>query len=159
MAIRSTAKAVVLHQGKVLLNHCQDENNGDYYSLPGGGQHPGESLHQAVMREVLEETGYSVTPVEFCGVFEEICNDPELLECYPEYHHKMYHFFLCNLAGEKAVPPTQVDPMQLSSQWIALEELANIRILPEFLSHSILGMTKGEPPRYFGVQQVAKNHG
>ena len=36
MSIRSTAKAIVVDRGRVLLNLCQDQWNGEYYTLPGG---------------------------------------------------------------------------------------------------------------------------
>ena len=38
MSVRSTAKAIIIHNDKILLNKCYDKNNGHYYSLPGGGQ-------------------------------------------------------------------------------------------------------------------------
>lgn len=36
MAIRNAAKAIVIRDGKVLLNKCIDETNEIYYDLPGG---------------------------------------------------------------------------------------------------------------------------
>ena len=60
--IRSTAKAIVLHEGRVLLNHAADAYRGDFYALPGGGQHRFETLEDAVVRECLEETGCRVRP-------------------------------------------------------------------------------------------------
>jgi len=40
-----------------------------YWSIPGGLVETGESLDEAVRREVLEETGLRVKPVEMFGVF------------------------------------------------------------------------------------------
>jgi len=42
--VRSTAKGILVHEGKVLLNRCRDKYNGDYFSLPGGGQEKYETL-------------------------------------------------------------------------------------------------------------------
>ena len=53
MSIRSTVKAIIINDNKVLLNRCFDENNGYYYSLPGGGQNQYETLHDAIIRECL----------------------------------------------------------------------------------------------------------
>ena len=64
MGIRSTAKAIIVQNGKILLNKCVDEKNGDYYTLPGGGQNTFESLSETLVRECLEETGYSVSPIK-----------------------------------------------------------------------------------------------
>ena len=35
MRIKSTAKALIINEGKLLLNKCHDKLNGYYYSLPG----------------------------------------------------------------------------------------------------------------------------
>ena len=47
MNVRSTVKAIILHEGKVLLNRCRDANNGEYFSLPGGGQEQYETMAEA----------------------------------------------------------------------------------------------------------------
>ena len=64
LAIRNSAKALILHDGKLLLNRCVSRL-GIYYALPGGGQHDGELLTEAVRREVLEETGLRVKNLRF----------------------------------------------------------------------------------------------
>ena len=63
MSIRSAAKAVILHNNNILLNQCHSAALGDYYTLPGGGQHQYETMEQAAVRECLEETGYTVIPI------------------------------------------------------------------------------------------------
>lgn len=50
MSVRSIAKKIIVNNNKILLNKCFDENNGDYYSLPCGGQHTYETLHEAIIR-------------------------------------------------------------------------------------------------------------
>ena len=55
--VRNSAKALVLHEDRILLNRCAS-HYGEYYALPGGGQRPGELLTEAVCRELLEETGF-----------------------------------------------------------------------------------------------------
>ena len=64
MAIRNSAKAIVIDRGRILLNRCTSRF-GEYYALPGGGQNPGETLIETVKRELLEETGYEVNPDPF----------------------------------------------------------------------------------------------
>lgn len=54
---RSAARGIVLREGKLLTIHT---DRGDY-KFPGGGVEPGESLEQALRREMLEETGYELT--------------------------------------------------------------------------------------------------
>ena len=45
------------------------DNGRSYWTLPGGGVNEGESLEQAVVREVLEETSLDIKVVKF--LFEE----------------------------------------------------------------------------------------
>ena len=37
MSIRTTVKAIIIKDGKILVNKCRDEKFGDYFSLVGGG--------------------------------------------------------------------------------------------------------------------------
>ena len=71
MSARNSAKAVVINNGKLLVNRCRSRF-GDYYTLPGGGQRTGEMLPETVKRELLEETGYSVTPIRLSGIYERL---------------------------------------------------------------------------------------
>jgi 8-oxo-dGTP pyrophosphatase MutT (NUDIX family) len=52
--------------GRLLL---QEKSSGEGWSLPAGAIEPGETPDQAVRREVLEETGFSVVPTRILGVF------------------------------------------------------------------------------------------
>ncbi len=54
--MRVRVAAVMLLDGKlVLVRHRMGEKR--YHLLPGGGVEPGESVHEALEREVSEETG------------------------------------------------------------------------------------------------------
>ena len=65
-SIVPSVTAVVLNeQGELLLVHRTD--NG-LWALPGGGVDPGESVTDAVVREVKEETGLDIADVRLCGV-------------------------------------------------------------------------------------------
>ena len=159
MGVRSTVKAIVLHDGKVLLNRCFDQNNGTYYSLPGGGQEQGESIDEALRRECLEETGYTVEPVKFAALMEEICRDPFILENYAQYAHKMLHIFVCKLASEKVVPPSETDDAQIACEWIPLESVSSLNLLPTQVKAYFQNLTDGVCPLYLGTSYLEHNHG
>lgn len=159
MGIRSAAKAIIVNENKVLLNKCFDDNNGNYYSLPGWGQNIYESLEEAIVRECLEETGYYVIPKKFIGLCEEICEDIKFRELYPEYSHKMYHIFLCELGEEDIKDPTEIDAMQISSEWIDIESLDKIRLLPSALNNNIKNMIEDEEIMFLGTEHIRYNHG
>ena len=158
MSIRSTAKAIVVDHGRVLLNLCRDQWNGEYYTLPGGGQETYETIAQALVRECREETGYTVRPVRFAALCEEICDDPLMREQYPVYAHKMLHIFLCELASPERQEPTEVDDFQLSCQWVETERLVEITVLPAPLGKHLKEILDGAPPLFLGSDHLAHNH-
>lgn len=159
MSIRSTAKAIIIDNDKILLNKCFDEHNGEYYSLPGGGQHTYETLQEAVVRECLEETGYNVTPVAFAALCEEICDDLVNREQYPEYTHRMLHIFMCKLSSDIRSSPTEIDDMQLSAQWIDLKDLKSIHLLPKLVNDNIENIISNKYPVFLGSEHISYNHG
>jgi 8-oxo-dGTP pyrophosphatase MutT (NUDIX family) len=63
--VRLSAKAFVVDgAGRLLLLDCTDPHRPDvrWWELPGGGVEPGEDEVDALVREVLEETGLVVEP-------------------------------------------------------------------------------------------------
>src|SRR4051812_33963864 len=52
--------------GDLLVVHKTDNS---LWALPGGGVDPGESVSDAVVREVKEETGLDVNVLELTGVY------------------------------------------------------------------------------------------
>lgn len=159
MSIRSTAKAIIIDRNKVLLNKCFDKYNGAYYSLPGGGQNTSETLFDAVIRECLEETGYTVSPKRFAALCEEICDNPQTKELYPEYIHKMYHIFICELVNDMRQNPTDIDDMQIGSEWVNIDNLDEIRILPNVLNNNLKTIIKNEVTLFLGSEHIQYNHG
>jgi mutator protein MutT len=53
---------IVMRDSKVLLIHRVNRHGEEYYCFPGGHQEPGETIEQAVVRELAEETSLQVTP-------------------------------------------------------------------------------------------------
>ena len=59
--------AAIFRDGKVLLVRRARSPGKGFYSLPGGRVEHGESLHQALAREVDEETGLRIEIVGLAG--------------------------------------------------------------------------------------------
>ncbi|MFD4461316.1 NUDIX hydrolase [Nocardia sp. NPDC058480] len=77
-AIKVAVSAVVLDElGRILMIRRTDN---DLYAIPGGGLEAGETVSEAVAREVLEETGIRVEVTDLVGVF----SNPEHVIAYDD---------------------------------------------------------------------------
>src|SRR5436305_14801630 len=61
--------AVIFNEEGVLLAHRRDI---DWWNLPGGGMEAGETVDEAICREVRDETGLEVEVAQLVGV----CSKP-----------------------------------------------------------------------------------
>ncbi len=87
--------AIIVEGDRVLLVERGQEPQKGRWSLPGGLVEVGESLKDAVRREVREETGLEVEPVAVFEVFERIMRDET---GRPEYHYVLIDY-LCRARG------------------------------------------------------------
>lgn len=67
--------AAIIRDGKALLVRRARPPAAGLYTLPGGGVEVGETLMEAVAREVREETALVVEPVALAGYRETIARD------------------------------------------------------------------------------------
>ena len=76
-------------RGPILLVERAGNPLKGFWSLPGGLVETGERLEDAIRREVLEETGLRVRPVELFGVFERIIQSKR---GRTEYHYILFDY-------------------------------------------------------------------
>src|ERR1700693_1218668 len=67
--------AAIIRDGKVLVVRRARKPALGIYTLPGGGVETGETLMQAVTREVREETSLEIEPVALAGHREAMVRD------------------------------------------------------------------------------------
>jgi 8-oxo-dGTP diphosphatase len=122
--------AVALRDGELLLVRRGRGPAAGEWSVPGGRVRVGEELHEAVVREVAEETGLEVVVEHFLGWVERI----------DDAHHFVILDFAVSVLEPGQVPTAGDDAAEVA--WIPLSELDGVRLvdgLLEFLvDHDIL---------------------
>jgi 8-oxo-dGTP pyrophosphatase MutT (NUDIX family) len=108
-----TVAAVVERDGRFLF--VEEEANGRrVLNQPAGHLDPGESLVQAVTREVLEETAHRITPTALLGIYRWIYD--------PEDVTFLRFAFLGRVDGVEA--GRRLDKEILAAVWLSPAELA-----------------------------------
>lgn len=155
MPIRSAAKALLYENGRILLNSHTTGEGEAYYDLPGGGQRLYETLEEALVREILEETGISAEPVRFQALAEEIWDGPAMREAFPDYCHRVMHIFLARSLPGKRREKSEMDYQQTGSVWVTPEEADKLPIVPVQLRGRMREVLESPAPVYLGSVHCA----
>jgi 8-oxo-dGTP pyrophosphatase MutT (NUDIX family) len=122
--VRYAARVILLDpQDRVLLmRYDAPPPNGVHWSTPGGGVEPGESHHDAALRELAEETGWS--DIALLG---EVVRHSNVVSIGSRPVLQYERLFLAR-TDQPARPITGVDAMHLSDgiaawHWWTLAEL------------------------------------
>lgn len=115
----------------LLIRRGQEPLKGEW-SLPGGAVELGETLEEAICREVLEETGLVVEVVDTVRAFDRISRD--------ETSRVRYHYvlidFLCQVTGGSLACATDA----VEARWAGAEELDGLTPLTVEVIHKALRM-------------------
>jgi len=109
--------AAIVRDGKIFV-----VRRDGLFSLPGGVVEAGETLKEAVMREVSEETGIAIEPVALAGFRETIARD--------QADRVERHFvILCFAARWQAGEPALNEELS-EARWLDPQELATLPTTP-----------------------------
>jgi ADP-ribose pyrophosphatase YjhB (NUDIX family) len=99
--------AVVVREGRVLLVRRGTEPLRGHWSLPGGLVELGESLIEGLVREVGEETGLAVEPIELIEVLDRIHREGERIR-----YHYVIADYLCRVVGGELLAASDADAVK-----------------------------------------------
>jgi ADP-ribose pyrophosphatase YjhB (NUDIX family) len=99
--------AVVVDQGRVLLVRRGAEPLKGHWSIPGGMLELGEPLTGGVVREVQEETGLIVEPVELVELLDRIHREGERVR-----YHYVIADYLCRVTGGTLLAASDADAVR-----------------------------------------------
>lgn len=90
---RVTVRGIIYRDGKLFAQKLRDgDGESNYWCIPGGGLDPKESLHEGLIREMIEETGIAPTVGKLLFVQQYVDPYKEFLEFFfhitnPEDYH------------------------------------------------------------------------
>jgi ADP-ribose pyrophosphatase YjhB (NUDIX family) len=105
---------------RILLVERGREPLKGYWSLPGGALETGETLSEGIRREVLEETGLDVEPLQVIEIFERIMRDES---GRAEYHYVLIDY-ICRVLGGLLTPADDVS----AAKWVRENELPDVHL-------------------------------
>lgn len=105
---------------RVLLIRRGQEPLKGQWSLPGGAVELGETLEEAVRREVFEETGLLVEPVQMVKAFDRIARDSH---GRVQYHYVLVDFLCRVTGGADLARPVVCATDAVEARWAGPDEL------------------------------------
>jgi 8-oxo-dGTP diphosphatase len=111
--------AAIFRHGRVLIVRRARPPAHGLYTLPGGGVELGETLEEAVIREVREETTLEVEPVALAGYRQAIARDPA--------GKVERHFVILPFAARWVAGEVRLNEELAEAHWLAPMELGGLK--------------------------------
>jgi 8-oxo-dGTP diphosphatase len=123
---------VVLRDDSVLLVRRGKPPNIGSWTLPGGAQEIGETTEMAARRELLEETGIDVGPLQLAATVDSIRRDEE--------DRIQYHYTIIDYCGrwERGEPVAGSDVTE--AVWARLDALDSFDLWSE--AHRVIAISR-----------------
>ena len=136
------AGAIIIHDNHVLM--VKNENFPYYYTV-GGRVNLGETSEDAVMREVLEETGVRLEIERLAFVHENLFTG-SIFGAKDELFHEVAFYYLMKPSDKiKKFKCTSVgaDGGAETLHWLPIAELSNYDLFPDFYKTELSHLEKG----------------
>jgi len=132
---RIRVAAVIIRDNSLLLAEHHKDNQ-TYYLLPGGGVNKGETLYDALVRELWEETRLKVQPGRLLFLIESIAPDAS--------RHVIQLAFAATIE-DNAEPSKGEDPRVISASFFPAEKLPKLPMFPPLQKTLYNGVLHGFP--------------
>jgi len=126
--------AIIVEDNRVLLVKRAHAPLAGEWSIPGGVLEVGETLREAAVREVLEETSLRVEPTALLGVYDRILRDADQRTLY---HYVLIDFLCHRLSGE-----AQAAADAAEVRWFRQEEIPSLELAKDTAGVIQLGFEK-----------------
>ncbi|MDH5452940.1 MAG: NUDIX domain-containing protein [Paracoccaceae bacterium] len=144
---RLAARAIIMHENRLLLVNAFRTNVSDLWCAPGGGIEAGHSIPDNLIREVREETGLviSVGAVALVNEF----HDPQ------SRFHQVEVFFRCEITSGQ-IDHSWRDPERVvtNRRFFSQSELPSIRLKPDSLPS--IAFAPSAPARYDPLEIIVR---
>ena len=111
--------AAIFRDGRVLIVRRGRPPAHGLYTLPGGGVELGETLEEAIVREVREETGLEIAPLELVGFRQAIARDAD--------GRVERHFVILPFAARWIKGEISLNQELSEAQWLTPGALADLK--------------------------------
>jgi 8-oxo-dGTP diphosphatase len=111
--------AAIFRDGRVLIVQRGRPPAYGLYTLPGGVVELGETLEEAIVREVREETGLEIAPLELVGFRQAIARDAE--------GRVERHFVILPFAARWIQGEISLNEELAEAQWLTPAGLAGLK--------------------------------
>ena len=112
-----TVDVIISRGSEVLLIRRKEDPFKGQLAIPGGFINENETVEQAAIREVMEETTLPIQLIEILGVYSDPKRDPR--------KHIMSTVFVGEIVGDKNIKPIASDDAS-ETAWISIESIRNL---------------------------------
>jgi ADP-ribose pyrophosphatase YjhB (NUDIX family) len=115
----AAVSAAIIRDGRVLIVRRANAPMQGIFTLPGGVVEVGETLHEALLREIREETSLAIEPVALAGHREVITRDGD--------GRIERHFIILAFAARWLSGEPKLNHELAEARWVRPEEIASLR--------------------------------
>jgi 8-oxo-dGTP diphosphatase len=114
----AAVSAAIIRAGRVLIVRRANPPMQGIFTLPGGVVEVGETLHQALVREIREETSLEIEPVAFAGYRDVIARDGD--------GRTERHFIILAFAARWISGEPKLNHELAEARWLRPDEITSL---------------------------------